>query len=143
MRPRDQALRAKYRNAVASLKTLGLEVTLQAVAAKAGIAFHTARTFLYRNPRLAKELGLATREHKNTNEYLEAALTLDRENKPITGRTIAAKLGRDHSAVYRFLRAHPGIAAKIYESTGILVGWSEIPQDIKPRSNIKHLQQSP
>jgi hypothetical protein len=143
MRPRNPALRAKYRNAVASLAALGIPITLQSVADKAGVRLVSARNFFYRNPVLAKELGLATREHKTPLEYLEAALALDREGKKIDGRTLGKKLGRDHSAVYRFLRAHPGIVAKIYEATGVLVGWTEVPVGVKPRSNIAHLTQSP
>lgn len=136
MRPRNPDLRKKYRDSVARLIAAGIPVTLEAVAKDLGIKFQTARTFLYRNPRLAAELGLATREHRTKMDYLEAAERIARRGEKLNGYSLAKELGRNHSAVYRLLRTHLSLRSLIYEATGILVGFGEVPDCIVPKKTV-------
>jgi hypothetical protein len=133
MRPRDSELRKRYRESVARLTASGVPVSLETVSGDLGVKFHTARNFLYRNPVLAKELGLATKEYRNGMEYLEAAERVVDRGEKLTGYTLAKELDRNHSAVYRFLRAHMSVRSLIYEATGIYVGFGEVPDCIVPR----------
>jgi hypothetical protein len=133
MRPRDPERRKRYREAVARLKAANMPVSLETVSGDLDIKFQTARTFLYRNPRLAKELGLATREHRTSIEYLEAAERVAQRGEKLNGYTLAQELQRNHSAVYRFLRAHMSVRSLIFEATGIRIGFGEIPDCIVPK----------
>ncbi len=84
MRLRNPTLRENYRNAVSQLKEKGVFVSLKSVSDELEVPFDTARTFFYRNPRLAKELGLATRrDNKTFYDYVEAAKILDRSQSKI------------------------------------------------------------
>lgn len=133
MRPRDPERRKRYRESVARLTAAGTPVSLETVSGDLGVKFQTARTFLYRNPRLAKELGLATREHRTGIEYLEAAEQIAQRDGKLNGYTLAQELKRNHSAVYRFLRAHMSVRSLIFEATGIRIGFGEIPDCIVPK----------
>lgn len=137
MRPRVPALRTKYREAVARLQEAKSLVSLETVSKDLGMKFHTVRTFMYRNPRLAKELGLATNEQRTSIEYLEAAEEIARRKEKLNGYTLAAELGRNHSAVYRFLRDHMSVRSLIYESTGVRIGKGEIPDRIVPKVRLQ------
>ncbi len=142
MRPRDASIRTRYRDEVQRLLDAKLPVTLEIVSGNLAIKFHTARTFLYRNPRLAKELGLATNEQSTALEYVEAAERVAKRKEKLNGYTLAAELGREHSAVYRFLRAHMSVRSLIYEATGIRIGKGEIPRNIVPKGTALHRSSS-
>lgn len=135
MRPRIPELRERYRRAVKELQESGTSVSAKSVSDKLGVKFHTVRTFMYRNPRLAAEIGLGTNEHKSGIEYLEAAVKVAQRGEKLNGYTLAQELGRHHSAVYSYLRRNLAARAIIYKETGIRIGRGEIPDCIVPDSN--------
>ena len=130
MRPRDSALRNRYRETVYGLQKANMPVSLESVSVKLGIRFQTIRTFMYRNPRLAKELGLATYEQRTGVEYLEAAEKISNRGEKLNGYTLAQELQRNYSTVYRVLRGAMSIRSLIYEATGVRIGKGEIPDCI-------------
>lgn len=139
MRPRIPELRERYRLAVKELQESGTVVSVKAVSDKLGIKFHTVRTFMYRNPRLANELGLGTYKQKNGIEYLDAAVRVAQRGEKLNGYSLAQELERDHSAVYSYLRRNLAARAIIYKETGIRIGRGEIPDCIIPdaKQNLK------
>jgi hypothetical protein len=140
MRKMNGELRARYIEVGEELSAHSQTPTVEAFACILGIPYGTARNYFFRHPVLAKRLGLSIRDNAKPIDYLRAAQELDRRNEKITGHTLAAHLGKNYSAVYRFLRNHPGIRARIYETTGALIGKAEPPEFVIPRSDIRHLE---
>ncbi|MES2203466.1 MAG: hypothetical protein V4474_04045 [Patescibacteria group bacterium] len=69
--------------------------------------FKTVQRFLYRDQDLAAEIGVEiVNVHHDLGEYADAIVNIPSNQRP-TSRRIGAVLGLDHSAVVRFLKAHP------------------------------------
>ncbi len=108
MRPRDKAIRRRYRAAARELRALEKPVTPRTISAHTGKEYDAVRTFFNRNTDFAAALGVKINTQHSEAEYLKAKEELVAEGKKPTSRAIAAKLGVDHSAVCRFFKQHSG-----------------------------------
>lgn len=111
MRPKSPVLRYAFRAAKARLDEREEKVTVRSLAVEMGANFKTVQRFLYRDTELAAEIGVELVFTKHGLEEYAAAITGIPVDRRPTTRRIAEVLGLDHSAVARFIKAHPELRA--------------------------------